>query len=244
MPALLVSVRNSREAATAMAGGATVIDVKDPGRGSLGRAHPQLWAQVVARVDGRVPVSVALGELVDFRLQQAAEGWRGIAFAKLGLSRCQDETTWPTRWQEALDALPSGVRSVAVVYADAATSGSPPPDEILRYARDLGCWGVLFDTYHKQGRTLLDWLSPPQLAAYIETTRRHGMAVVLAGSIDSRNVEEAMELRPDLIAVRRAACRGGRNGRVDLEKVQRLAQIVSGVPRIPRECPLSLPWHD
>ena len=38
MTRLLVSVRNGQEAEAALAGGAHVIDVKEPARGSLGRA--------------------------------------------------------------------------------------------------------------------------------------------------------------------------------------------------------------
>ena len=36
-PGLLVSVRSAAEAATALAGGADLIDVKEPSRGPLGR---------------------------------------------------------------------------------------------------------------------------------------------------------------------------------------------------------------
>ena len=62
-PRLLVSVRDAAEAAAALAGGAALIDVKEPARGSLGRADAATIAAVVAAVGGRVPVSVALGEL-------------------------------------------------------------------------------------------------------------------------------------------------------------------------------------
>ena len=62
-PGLLVSVRSAPEARAACRGGATVIDVKEPARGPLGRADAPTWRAVRAVVPEAVPVSVALGEL-------------------------------------------------------------------------------------------------------------------------------------------------------------------------------------
>ena len=78
MAGLLVSVRSADEARTALAGGATVIDVKEPERGPLGRADPATWraANPVERADLRpeVPVLLMHGENdevlpVDFTMQ-------------------------------------------------------------------------------------------------------------------------------------------------------------------------------
>ncbi|MEX0885938.1 MAG: (5-formylfuran-3-yl)methyl phosphate synthase, partial [Phycisphaeraceae bacterium] len=45
-PGLLVSVRNVAEARAAMAGGADVIDIKEPAAGALGAASPTTIQQV------------------------------------------------------------------------------------------------------------------------------------------------------------------------------------------------------
>jgi uncharacterized protein (UPF0264 family) len=62
---LLVSVRSAAEAEAALEGGADVIDVKEPSRGSLGRADDDVIAEVVSTVAGRRTVTAAMGELVD-----------------------------------------------------------------------------------------------------------------------------------------------------------------------------------
>ena len=59
MTGLLVSVRNGEEAAQALAGGAAVVDVKEPARGALGRADFGRLAEVVEAVGGRVPLSAS-----------------------------------------------------------------------------------------------------------------------------------------------------------------------------------------
>src|SRR3954469_22907203 len=78
---LLVSVRSAAEAEAALAGGADIIDVKEPSRGSLGMADETVIQDVVATVAGRAPVSVALGDLADNRAYAALPG---VTWAKLG----------------------------------------------------------------------------------------------------------------------------------------------------------------
>ncbi len=45
---LLVSVRDESEAREALAGGATIVDVKEPGRGPLGAAAGDVTARIAA----------------------------------------------------------------------------------------------------------------------------------------------------------------------------------------------------
>ena len=50
---LLVSVVSAREARRALAGGADIIDVKDPSQGPLGAPSPRVLSEVVAEVGAR-----------------------------------------------------------------------------------------------------------------------------------------------------------------------------------------------
>ena len=62
---LLVSVRSDGEAIEAIAGGATIIDVKEPLHGSLGCASPDVIARVAGVVGQDRPWTMACGELRD-----------------------------------------------------------------------------------------------------------------------------------------------------------------------------------
>lgn len=62
MTRLLVSVVSAEEARAALAGGADIIDVKDPRAGALGAPSPRVLAEVVDAVGDAAPVSVALGD--------------------------------------------------------------------------------------------------------------------------------------------------------------------------------------
>ena len=86
---LLVSVVSAEEARRALAGGADIIDVKDPSEGALGAPAPRLLSDVVRAVGSAAPISVALGDLPDLP-HTAALAARGAAlsgarYVKLGL---------------------------------------------------------------------------------------------------------------------------------------------------------------
>ena len=60
---LLVSVRDASEAEAALAGGADIIDAKEPLNGPLGPVAPDTLAAITAAVAGKTPISVALGDV-------------------------------------------------------------------------------------------------------------------------------------------------------------------------------------
>lgn len=224
-PGLLVSVRCSAEAETALAGGADLIDVKEPERGALGRADDEVIAGVLRAVAGRQPVSAALGELREATLCTITD----LAFAKWGLSGAGAD--WPTRLQEAIaqrQQVDAGCRPVAVAYADWERARSPRPAEVAEFACRHHT-GLLIDTHTKDGQTLLDWLTVAEVARLVERCRRAEAPIALAGSLGLADIARLAELRPDWFAVRGAAClEGERDREVDEKRVRRLAELLRG----------------
>src|SRR5689334_8928721 len=105
---LLVSVRDADEAREAFAGGADIIDVKEPNHGSLGAATtPQLLA-VRGAIDC-VPLSAALGELLDEASPEQLGAVSQYDFAKVGLAGCARLDDWPHRWQALISRLPPAI---------------------------------------------------------------------------------------------------------------------------------------
>jgi len=230
MTRLLVSVRNAEEAVAALAGGADVIDVKEPSRGALGAADPQMWQSVVHAVRERAPVSIALGELIDFQVEQLTskfvECLDGVSWAKFGLAGCARVTDWPLRWQAAISALPPHVQSVAVIYADWRTADAPSPETVIGLAAKASVPVVLVDTFDKAAGTLLDHLPLPALATIARQARAHNLKLALAGSLRREVLEQVAELLPDYIAVRGAVCEGARESSVSKQLVERLSSEV------------------
>ena len=203
-----------------------MIDVKEPMRGSLGRADRAVVEEVVALVGKAAPVSMALGELVvDGRLTAGAAP-AGVSYVKLGLASAADQPDWPERWRRAVEPA-GGVGVVAVIYADWRTARAPRPDRLLEEASRLGCRVVLIDTFEKSAGNLLAHWPMDELSAFVAGIRRRAMLVVLAGSLDEEAIDRVLGLAPDYIAVRGAVCRGGREGPVEFRRVCKLLRQVS-----------------
>jgi (5-formylfuran-3-yl)methyl phosphate synthase len=233
MTGLLVSVRDASEAQAAIDGGVDLIDVKEPRAGSLGPADVVTW-QAIAEVVGETrPLSVALGELQTDPVCDLARQAGGMKFAKIGLANCCDDARWEMRWREAIDCLPAGVASVAVIYADYLTARSPTPATIVRLAACYECEAVLFDTHSKQQGHLFDHLAEQDLTPIILEARKHGLKVVMGGSLRGDLVCRVLELGPDYVAVRGAVCRGDRNNQVDRNLIESLADTVHANATLP-----------
>jgi uncharacterized protein (UPF0264 family) len=226
MTGLLVSVRNGEEARIALAGGADLIDVKEPRRGSLGAAEPVVWEAVRRQIDGQAPISAALGELATDNVEHHAPHCLGYAYAKMGLAGCASQTDWQERWLRAADRLPAGTAGVAVIYADWQTADAPAPDDVLDLAIRARCPLVLVDTHDKRGKTLLDWMDMPQINTLRQTTEQLGMGLVLAGALRLESIGPLRIAAPAYFAVRGAVCAGERTGGIELSLVKRLAQFV------------------
>ena len=227
MTGLLVSVRNGAEAIAALRGGAALIDVKEPRHGALGRAAAERWQEVVAQVNGRVPVSVACGELLADAPVPSPADLASIRYIKCGLAGCGTVPDWPRRWAQWLGQLPHTVGPVAVAYADWQRAAAPPPEEILPWAVHLRCRALLWDTYTKDGTSLRDHAAPPALQALTHAAHQHGLLVVLAGSLARHHVPALLALHPDFLAVRGAACGGDRQAAVQQHLVAQLARSLT-----------------
>lgn len=230
MTGLLVSVRSAAEAKTALAGGADIIDVKEPRRGPLGPADPIVWSEISEVVGRRAPLSVALGEWMSDATVSLAGQAAGFTFAKVGLSSWRRAGLM--QWSQIRQALRKSIILVPVVYADAIAAGCRSflhsAKTAIRLANDTRSPLLLIDTFEKRGRTLLDHVSISQLQNVVDQAATSDIRVVLAGSLTESAIEQLLPLAPAYIGVRGAACVGGRDGTIDLACVKSLARRIAG----------------
>jgi (5-formylfuran-3-yl)methyl phosphate synthase len=214
-PLLLVSVRNGNEALAALKGGADIIDIKEPGHGSLGKADDAAIRDVVETVrsiNPTIPLSAALGELGDWKSHVPRLPVE-VQSIKLGLSHCSDNPSWRARWldirrrfEEERSTAPLWVM---VIYADWQRARSPRPKELVQTAADSACGAVLLDTFHKDGRSLLEWISSSELLDIADEVHRAGIPLAVAGSLRKEDLPGVSRLAPQVVAIRSAACRQG-----------------------------------
>ncbi len=236
---LLVSVLGPDEAPIALAGGADIVDVKDPAEGALGAAGPATLRAVRAVVTPPAQLSAALGDapVAPGTLALAAHGAAacGVDYVKIGLLG----PLGPGDVLRLLRAVQAGVteanpatRVVVVAYADAARVGAFPPLRLPPLAREVGIHGVMLDTWVKDGTTSIGALGESGVAAFLSSARSGGLLAALAGSLRLEDVARAEALGAELVGVRGSACEGGRLGRVSAERVRALHAALAG-SRIP-----------
>jgi uncharacterized protein (UPF0264 family) len=230
-PGLLVSVRNVAEARVAMESGVDLIDVKEPHRGALGACDRQTIIEIAAEVAGRVPVSVALGELRDLDATQQHLAMPGIRFAKFGLAGMRDFADWKRRLVDAWANLSEHVSPVAVIYADADAARAPAVTEIVDVARASRCGAVLLDTFQKDGRNVLDHLSEAEIRALSQRLHKAEMLIVVGGSLDDETIPIIAQLGVDYVAVRGAACKHSRTSEIDARRIARIVQVLRAPSR-------------
>lgn len=236
---LLVSVRNAAEVEAAISGGASLIDTKEPARGSLGRADDATIAAVIRAVAGRVPVSAALGEWAHPADQALPESLGGIRYLKWGLAGWRGMKAWKGVlgvMDRYLAQRDGGPRLVAVAYADWRAAQAPRPAEVCAFACERQTAALLLDTWAKDGRTLLDHITPEDIGEICHRCRTAGVRVALAGSLGAEQVQALLPMSPDWFAVRGAVCRKGRrDGAIDPERVRQLAELLAQAVSAPRE---------
>jgi (5-formylfuran-3-yl)methyl phosphate synthase len=220
---LLVSVVSAAEARAALAGGADIIDVKDPREGALGAPSPRTLAEVVAAVDGAAPVSAALGDLPDLphtaALAACGAAACGVDYVKLGLRGVRGLDRAVALVTAVADALGAAPAVIAAAYADGATVDPPAFDPSLlpELVARTGIAGALIDTLVKDGRGLCGSLSAAAIDDLVAGTRAAGGSFGVAGQL---RAGELGRIEADIVGVRSAVCRGGdRRASLDPELV-------------------------
>ncbi|MFA9461177.1 (5-formylfuran-3-yl)methyl phosphate synthase [Thiohalorhabdus methylotrophus] len=225
MTGLLASVKNPEEARQAAAGGADLIDFKDPVRGALGGLPGEVIARGVEAVAGRRPASATVGDppMEPDQLMPAVReiAEAGVDLVKVGLDGPADLT------RSVIDALvpaaEDGVALVAVLFADRS-----PDLGIIPALGAAGFRGVMLDTAGKGAGSLPAHMTQPELAEMVAEARKQELLTGLAGSLRVADIRDLLVLEPDFLGFRGALC--GQEGREGILDPEALADVRSRIP--------------
>lgn len=231
MTALLASIASIDELAPAIAGGADIIDLKDPGKGALGAWAPMQVEKAVAEVSRSRPVSATIGDLPmdPDRLADAAAALAaaGVDIVKIGMF----EGARRPCIARLAEIAAQGARLVAVLFAD-----RDPDLSLLAGLRAAGFIGVMLDTADKAAGSLRRQAGPAALAAFAAAARAQGLRMGFAGSLDVTDIAALMPLAPDFLGFRRALCGGGpRTARLDAASVKKVRAALDAA-LLARQC--------
>lgn len=250
---LLVSPVDLEEAKECLRAGVDVVDCKNPREGSLGANFPWVlrsmrklvnqWNQASASTPAQptagnpTKLSATIGDVPNLpgtvALAAAGAAGCGVDFVKVGLMG-------PTSVEGAVELLAAAVRAakdenpdvlvVAAGYADRRRldGASVPPTDVSAVAQRAGADVAMLDTAIKDGRSILEFLNPSTLRAFVADARDRGLMAALAGSLKKQDLPTVKEIGPDIVGVRSLACTNqDRNGgRIRAELVAELKEML------------------
>ena len=229
---------NEKEALEAIAGGADIIDVKNPQEGALGANYPWVIKRIKEVTPKDLEVSCTLGEVGNLpgSVSLAAFGAAslGVDYIKVGLYGIKTP-------KEAIFLLQNVCRAakecnpkikVAVAgYADAKKIGTIDPMLIPEIASKAQVEVAMLDTSTKDGKNLFDYLTIEQLKKFVDLAHGFGLKTALAGSLRKQDLPVVYDLGADIAGLRGAACTNSNRvtGQINRKLVSELVDVVKQV---------------
>jgi (5-formylfuran-3-yl)methyl phosphate synthase len=237
---LLVSPSDEKEALEAIAGGADIIDVKNPKEGSLGASFPWIIKQIRELAPEGVEVSCTIGDLPNLpgsvSLAVLGAAATGVKYVKVGLGKVKSNEDAVFLLRSAVRAAKdydSSIKVVVTGYADAVRIGSVNPLLIPEITAEANADVAMLDTSVKDGKNLFTFLTTAQLEQMVREAHDRGLLVALAGSLTKAQVPRVQDLEADIVGLRGAACTNGDRvrGRISREAVREMADTVRSVEK-------------
>jgi uncharacterized protein (UPF0264 family) len=238
---LLISPKNETEAMEAIAGGADIIDVKNPKEGSLGANFPWVIKRIRQITPAGIEVSCTLGEMPNLpgsmALAALGAATTGVDYVKAGLYglKTSEEAVRLMRnvVRAAKDHNPA-IKVVASGYADANRTSTVDPLLVPKIAQEAQSDIAMLDTAIKDGKTLFNFLTKPQLQSFVNKAHGYGLKAALAGSLQKEDLPEVYALGADVAGVRGAACTLSDrvNGQITREKVRELVEVIKRAEKL------------
>jgi uncharacterized protein (UPF0264 family) len=238
---LLISPQNETEAAEAIAGGADIIDVKNPREGPLGANFPWVIKRIRQITPENIEVSCTLGEVPNLpgsmalaALGAATTGVNYVKAGLYGLKTLEEAVYLMQNVTKAAKNYNPSIKVVASGYADADRISTVDPLLVPKIAHEAHADIAMIDTAVKDGKNLFSFLTEPQLHRFVEEAHSYGLKAALAGSLRKEDLPVVYALGADVVGLRGAACTLSDrvNGQITREKVQELVAVVKRAEKL------------
>lgn len=216
-PKFLASVTSPEEALIALAGGADIIDAKNPAEGALGALPIDTVRAIRKSLPPHVTLSATIGD-VPCKAAVVVRAVKTMASSGCNLIKIG---FFPGGDARAVIAALGGldlanVRLVGLLLAD-----RNPDFTLLRAFAEAGFAGVMVDTEGKIGTSLTDHIAPVRLGQFVREAHEANLFAGIAGSLRLSHLPRLLPLKPDIVGFRGALCRSGdRIGAIDQARVR------------------------
>jgi len=223
MTLFLASAMSPAEADLALAGGADLIDLKDPSKGAFGALPLDAVKKIVGLVGRRRPVSAVLGDqpLPPKVLSDLASAYieAGVDYLKVGFRPDGSRAAAI----QALQPLAARTKLIAAFFADLEEVDAATLALVAR----AGFTGAMLDTAEKSGDRLITKLGIAGLSRFVEACRESGLVSGLAGALETPDIPRLLSLRPGFLGFRGALCKQGkRTDGLDAEAIKIVRDLI------------------
>ncbi|MFX0103478.1 MAG: (5-formylfuran-3-yl)methyl phosphate synthase, partial [Candidatus Hodarchaeota archaeon] len=130
---------------------------------------------------------------------------------------------------KSVKRLDQGIQVVAAAYADhVRMQSSIPPMDLVKVAADCGCDYVMVDTFIKDEKRLVDFMSKEDIINFCNLAHDSGMKVALAGKLCDGDIPFIKTTNADVIGVRSMVCTNNdrESGTIDANLVKKLKENI------------------
>ncbi|MGQ9720830.1 MAG: (5-formylfuran-3-yl)methyl phosphate synthase [Candidatus Jordarchaeum sp.] len=235
---LLISPKDVEEALEAIAGGADIIDVKNPLEGSLGANFPWVIRRIREITPKKLEVSAAIGDFPNnpgmaslAALGAAASGADYVKVGLFGAKIFEDALHLSKHVVRSVKEYDPRIKVVIAGYADAHRINSIDPFLIPQVTSEAGADVAMIDTAIKDGTGLLDLWALKRIENFVQDGHERNVMVALAGSLKKEDIPTLYNLDADVVGIRGAACEKSNRleGKIVRERVQELVSILNSV---------------
>jgi (5-formylfuran-3-yl)methyl phosphate synthase len=229
---LMISVVSAAEARQALAGGAGLVDIKNPAEGSLGAHVPRVIREIRDICSNKVEISAAIGDMPNLpgsaALAALGAAVCGADYIKVGLMGPRSEAEARAMLREMRDATSESKASIiAACYADYERAGTMNPGCLPDLAASANIRGCLIDTAIKDGSTLFEFLDRKTLHSLAREAHAAGLLFAVAGSLREEDLPALVDAGVDVVGLRTAVCRNSqRSGPLDPARVLRVFEAL------------------
>ncbi len=238
---LLISPMNVQEASEAIAGGADIIDVKNPREGALGANFPWIIKQIKEITPKNVQVSCALGDVPNLpgsvSLAALGAATLGVDYVKVGLyglKTVQEAVYLAQNVTKAAKQVNPKIKVAVAGYADARRIDALDPMLVPEIAFKAQADVAMLDTYVKDGKNLFTFLTAEQLKKFAEKSHNLGLEVAMAGSLRKEDLPAIYGCGADIAGLRGAACTGSDRVKGEMKR-SLVAELVEAVKQAEKQ---------
>ena len=197
---ILTSIKSLTEIRLVLKKGVDVIDFKDPSNGSLGALTTKQISLFLKSIPSNQLTSSTIGDIEDIktiREKVVMLSKTNIDFIKIGFFF--DYTK--IKILKNLKKLAKNKKIIAVLFAD-----NKPNLNLIREIKKIQFDGILIDTKNKKNGNLRNYLSTKKLKNFIKVSKEQNLSIGLAGSLNIKDIDPLIRLKPDYLGFRGALC--------------------------------------